>query len=218
MANNELKNLIFNRLIHLYIKKAVPLGSKFLKKKYFRNLADSTIRLYLKKLVEEKYLITVKKSVGRVPTDKGWKHYWEINKNKIDLSKFEKCIKFNNKQELIDYIASKFNLYYIWQFKNEILEGSLEYTLKNIEFADKDTILKFLRLMRIIKKEFLNKLMLQDEEIKILIGQEMKLENADDFSFIGLRRGENKLICLNVKRMDYPVIYGIFNKIIKEML
>jgi len=113
MTNQNLKNLIFNKLINLYIKKASPIGSRILKRKYFNNLAESTVRLYLNKLVEEKYLITIQKSVGRIPTDKGWKYYLEINKESIKLEKLYENIDKHNRYDLIDYIANKFNLYYI---------------------------------------------------------------------------------------------------------
>jgi len=218
MTTEALKNLIFNRLINLYIKKAIPIGSKILRRKYFKNLAESTIRLYLNKLVEERYLITVKKSVGRVPTDKGWKYYLEINKNKVKLQEWQDLQRYNN-YELFDYVADKFNLYYIVMERDKkLIEGGLEYTLRNIEYENRELVLKFARLLKEIKKGLMNNLAVRDNEVKILIGEEIKFRNAEEFSLIIGKKGLNRLIFVNVKRMNYPLIYSIFNKIIKERL
>ncbi len=218
MTNQNLKNLIFNKLINLYIKKASPIGSRILKRKYFNNLAESTVRLYLNKLVEEKYLITIQKSVGRIPTDKGWKYYLEINKESIKLEKLYENIDKHNRYDLIDYIANKFNLYYILKSNDKLTEGGLEYVLKNAEFENKEILLEFAQFLRTIKERFLDRLQLKDEEIKILIGRDISLENSEKFSLIATRKGKNTLLYLNVKRMDYPLIYKIFSKIIMKRL
>jgi transcriptional regulator of heat shock response len=217
MTKANLKNLIFNKLIDLYIKKANPIGSRILERKYFRNLAESTIRLYLNRLTEEEYLITVKKSVGRIPTDKGWKYYLEVNKDNVDWGK-ERGLPNYSDNRLFDYIADKFNLYYIIEKDSKLIEGGLEYTLRNLEFENKGIVLKFARFLREVKESFLNNLLLKDNEIKILIGEEIDLKNAEHFSVIACRKGLSKLIFINVKRMNYPLIYSIVRDIIKERL
>jgi hypothetical protein len=48
--------------------------------------------------------------------------------------------------------------------------------------------------------------------------EEIELKNAEHFSVIASKKGLSKLIFINVKRMNYPLIYSIVRDIIKERL
>jgi len=211
----DLKNDIFNKLIALHLKKGTPIGSKILKKIYFRQLADSTIRLYLKRLVLENYLMNINKGTGRIPTDKGWKYYLEINVNKVNINNWGNLNKYSL-MELIEVVADKFNICYLLENKTKLIEGGFEYVVRNVELEDKNKLIELFRFFKEVKK-YINKI-LEKDDIKVLIGGELKLAKSSLFSVLGLRKREHKIIFVGVKRLNYPVVYNLLDKIIKKRL
>lgn len=66
---------ILNAIIKDYVKKAQPVSSGFLFKKYKFNLSPATIRSEMKNLEDQGYLFQPHTSAGRIPTEKAYKFF-----------------------------------------------------------------------------------------------------------------------------------------------
>lgn len=96
--NNYFKNdltdrerLILRKIVHLYILKAIPIGSRFLAK-YLKDdlqLSAATIRNVMADLEELSYISHPHTSAGRIPTDKGYRFYVDSLKEIENISTFD---------------------------------------------------------------------------------------------------------------------------------
>lgn len=74
---NEREREILRRIVHLYILKASPIGSRFLSK-FIQDelkLSPATLRNVMSDLEELNYISHPHTSAGRIPTDKGYRFY-----------------------------------------------------------------------------------------------------------------------------------------------
>lgn len=210
----DLKYKVFDTLIKDYLKYGRPIGSKYLKKKYFPNLASSTIRWYLRKLTKDNFIVNIENYAGRIPTDKGWRTYLEkninSNKNYSNYFKFKKIIKESDK---FNYLLKKFYLYSIICYNRNIyLEEGLDYIFKNHEFNQKENILKLAQLIKKIKTNQL-KINLNLDKINVFIGREINISNIDIFSIFCWQKNKNKYYLISIKRTNYPLIYNLINEL-----
>jgi heat-inducible transcriptional repressor len=82
------KEKILNLVIENYISNAEPVGSKFLVSAEDLDLSEATVRNELRALEAEGYLTHPHTSAGRIPTEKGYKHYIKnLNLAKSQISK-----------------------------------------------------------------------------------------------------------------------------------
>jgi transcriptional regulator of heat shock response len=214
MSSQDLKEKVFDRLVKIHIKTARPIGSKILKRKYFRYLADSTIRLYLSDLVFEKLLQNVKFSVGRIPTDLGWKFYLEKNLDKIKEDDFDAFFsKIKDTFDIADNVSEKFRCYCIIKEKKIIYETGLENITQNLEFKDLSVLKEFAELLKEIKE---NLDYFRDEKLKIFIGGEIPFKKSKNFSLSIGDYQNKKIFLVTLKRTDYPKIYGLLNYLVKN--
>jgi heat-inducible transcriptional repressor len=72
---NERTEKVLKAVVKSYIKKAEPVGSRFVTKNYAFKLSPATIRNIMADLEEMGYLIQPHTSAGRMPTDKGYRFY-----------------------------------------------------------------------------------------------------------------------------------------------
>lgn len=212
----DLKKELFNKCVMLHIKKGKPIGSKLLKKKFFKKLADSTLRLYLNRLVKERLLENVNDYAGRVPTDYGWRQFFEWNIDDVDLKREEvKLIEKINFNERMVYISKVYKVYYVVKEKDgHFVEGGLDNILKNKEFYKLEVLKGFAEFLNIVKMYFEKFMPLYDEDYALYIGGEnpIKLEVTKDFSLI-VKRSRNKLCYLiTMKRFNYPYVIKLINK------
>lgn len=205
----EIKEKIFNNLVKDYLKRGKPVGSKRLKKLYFKNLASSTIRRYLRKLAQDNLLINVDNYLGRIPTDKGWRFYLENNK-KLNLDKF-KFLSNKTENERIDWLLRKFYLYLLICYNNNYFETGLDCIIQNIEFNNKEIILKLAYLIKNIKNNKI-KVNFSFNQINVFIGSEINISNLDDFSIFCWQKNKNKYFLVSPKRINYPLIYSLIIK------
>ena len=217
--NVELKKDLFNKCVILHIKKGRPVGSKLLKKKFFKHLADSTLRFYLNRLVKEKLLENVNEYAGRVPTDYGWRNFLEWNLEKVHLNQEEvklvSKISFKNK---VLYFSKEYKIYYlIKENDGHFVEGGLENVLRNNEFYNIDLLKDFADFLRLIKEHF-NKFteQLGNQDFLVYIGSEnpLKLEIVNKFSLIIKRSGNRICSFVALKRLNYPYITKFINEIL----
>jgi heat-inducible transcriptional repressor len=71
------RNKILAEIIEAYISSALPVGSECICKKIGQNLSSATIRNIMVELEEAGYLEQPHTSAGRVPTDRGWRLYFD---------------------------------------------------------------------------------------------------------------------------------------------
>ncbi len=79
----EREKEILRRIVHLYILKANPIGSRFLSK-YIQDqmkLSPATLRNIMADLEELEYISHPHTSAGRIPTDKGYRFYVDSMEN-----------------------------------------------------------------------------------------------------------------------------------------
>jgi heat-inducible transcriptional repressor len=88
---SERERLILRKIVHLYILKATPIGSRFLAK-YLKdelNLSPATIRNVMADLEELQYISHPHTSAGRIPTDKGYRFYVDTLREIENLTDFD---------------------------------------------------------------------------------------------------------------------------------
>ncbi|GIW65674.1 MAG: hypothetical protein KatS3mg094_193 [Candidatus Parcubacteria bacterium] len=205
----NLKERVFNILIKDYLKRGRPVGSKYLHKFYLKNISHSTIRWYLRKLTKEELLINSKKNDGRIPTDKGWRFYFERNLNNKFRSTQFKLLKKNNENEIFDSLLKRFNLYGIIFYNSTyFIESGLDYIIRNIEFNNKIYFVGLAYLIKNIKIN--NKINIKNnDDISILIGKEIGLLRCENFSVFTWQNFNKRYFLLSVKRINYPQVYNL---------
>lgn len=143
---------ILNKIIELYVVEKHPIGSILIAKEL--NLGSSTIRNEMLTLDKEGFLIN-KGSLGRIPTDKGLRYY------------FEKCsdytVSFNInkvKTKLIPLSCSKIDTISFMKTNNSkiailtILFENHEILNKLINLSEHDTAMDIVKINEILKKTF----------------------------------------------------------------
>lgn len=71
----EREQLILRAVVHLYVTNAEPVGSRAIVKRFNLDISPATVRNVMADLEEMEFLQQLHTSSGRVPTDKGYRHY-----------------------------------------------------------------------------------------------------------------------------------------------
>ncbi len=71
----ERQESVLRHVVHNFIQTAVPVGSRFISKRFESHLSPATIRNVMSDLEEAGYLSHPHTSAGRVPTDMGYRYY-----------------------------------------------------------------------------------------------------------------------------------------------
>jgi len=79
--------LIFNLIVESFLAKAMPVGSRYLAKKYNLDISPATIRNVMTDLEDHGLIRQPHTSAGRIPTDKGYRHYVDTLMKVARLSK-----------------------------------------------------------------------------------------------------------------------------------
>ena len=72
---DQRRNKILELIIEAYVSTAAPVGSEYISKKLRSSLSPATIRNIMVNLEEAGYVEQPHTSAGRVPTDRGYRHY-----------------------------------------------------------------------------------------------------------------------------------------------
>lgn len=218
--NNLLKEKIFDKCVKIHLLHGKPVGSRLLKRKCFRNLGESTLRLYLNRLVKEGYLENASDFSGRIPTDFGWRQFYLLNFKKIKINSRD-FTGFKNKtlSEKINLIAEKNKVYYLIKESDEHLEeGGLEAILENLEFESERMIFYFASFLKILKANIKKLIKEMDSDLIFYIGKEIPLKYKETtyFSTI-LKRLNDKVLCfVGIKRQNYPYVVKLIAKVFNE--
>lgn len=207
------------KIIEEYIKKACPVGSKFLAQTTGFGLSSATIRNEMADLEKDGYIFQPYTSAGRAPTEKGYLFYLENNLNNFNLEPREKKVldkvinetisKFKKDQsQLIKELAKK-----IADLVNEtILVGfspdEFYYTgLSNIfaqpEFNQQERVVNLTEVIDHLDKE-MAKIYHKIKKTEILIGRTNPFGADCSLIITNLDEISKKIFgILGPMRMDY---------------
>lgn len=87
---SERERDILRHVVHNYIQTAVPIGSRYISKRFEKQLSPATIRNVMADLEELGFLSHPHTSAGRVPTDIGYRYYVDYLMEVSDLSNRQK--------------------------------------------------------------------------------------------------------------------------------
>ncbi len=226
----EREKNILDIIVKEYIKKAKPISSDYLKKKYNLDVCPATIRNDMHKLSEKGYLSQFYLSGGRIPTSKAYKLFiQEILEEIPEKKNFFDQIKelqesTENDFEFISLItkilADSSCSFAVTYYQNYSHKEGWDQIIKNPEFAQITALKDFLKILEQIE-ENIEELVDDSLEIKVYIGKEKQI-NLKKFSLIISRTNfsENQkgiLALLGPERMNYNKNIEIMNSLIKTL-
>lgn len=89
---SERERGILRHVVHDYIRTAIPVGSRYISKRFEAALSPATIRNVMADLEEEGYLSHPHTSAGRIPTDLGYRYYVDYLMEIEQLTALEKQV------------------------------------------------------------------------------------------------------------------------------
>ncbi len=220
------KEKILNLVIESYIANAEPVGSKFLVANADLDISEATVRNELRALEEEGYLSHPHTSAGRIPTEKGYRHYIKsLNLAGSKISKSDSKILSNSL----------------------VKDRNHELTLKNlaktmVELSDETVIIAFspekvyyTGLANLFHKPEFDELSLVADISEIFDNCEDSLEGffekvedspkyffgdehpfGEMISVLSMRFGKEGLVAiLGPQRMDYKYNFGLMKKLLE---
>lgn len=227
------KNRIFSAIVEHFIETAQPVGSRTIILSYNFDISPATVRNDMASLEEEGLIFQPHTSSGRVPTDKGYRHY--VDK----LADFEIAEKLAI--ETIGEIKKRHSSAVVKQKVNgavKILsEASPNMAFATIPENDSTFFMGFAKILR--QPEFmlepirasqvmevieddqkflknLKKLNIEDD-VKIFIGQENILSNTESCSLIvtkyNYEGNEGFIGILGQKRMPYAFNCALLSEV-----
>lgn len=174
------KKFIFYNLARSCIEERKPIGSKFLAKKIKNKLAHSTLRLYLRQMVNAGYLENAPYFSGRVPTPKGWHFYIRKFKLKPERKIPEKFSKENLFEEISSLTR---NVVFVKDiFSSRFMVKGLEYIVDDIRDPQiiKDILITVENLESLINQ-------LKSEKVIVRIGDQLSFSQSKKISLIAYR-------------------------------
>ena len=92
MSITEREKLVLNAIVNYYLNFGDTIGSRTLVKKYGIDLSSATIRNVMADLEDMGFIAKTHTSSGRIPTDKGYKYYLDIDCSCYDFYKNDKLV------------------------------------------------------------------------------------------------------------------------------
>lgn len=87
---------VFNSIVESFVLKAAPVGSRYLAKKYDMHISPATVRNVMNDLEDRGLICQPHTSAGRIPTDKGYRHYVDYLMKVARLTSVQKRSIFDN--------------------------------------------------------------------------------------------------------------------------
>ncbi len=239
MELTDRQKLILEKLIEEYVKTAAPVASAGLAKKYDFDVKPAMLRIEMEKLEKLGYLSQPFVSAGRVPTDKAYRFFVDnLLKNKKEGSggsrqkpakKIPAMIARKNDyietaQELaktISELTSSLVLSYLPEEHLFFKEGWSQI-IREPEFEDSHVFEAFAEMVENWEKNILPEMDFSGE-IKIFIGEENPVREAEGFSAIAGRlllpnKEKGIMAIFGPKRMEYDQNISIFASLNKFFL
>lgn len=222
---------ILDRIIDEYITSAQPVSSQLVKEKCGFALCPATIRSEMQKLTEQGYLGQPHTSAGRVPTDKAYRFFVDNLENiEFDKKIFRELQGMIEGDEDIFAVLQKLakslssmsldlTINYVPQKKLFFKEGWGEI-FQNPEFKEPNYGLRFLKLVKEIEENIEDFDLAANNGIKIYIGNENPILQADDFSMVLSQimlpqKEKGILLILGPTRMAYDRNICLINSVNK---
>ena len=220
------KEKILNLVIENYIANAEPVGSKFLVSAEGLDLSEATVRNELRALEEEGFLTHPHTSAGRIPTEKGYKHYIKnLNLAKSQISKNDGKVLTNSLDKTGDHeLAFKHMAKTMVELSNETVviafsPENIYYTgLSNLftkpEFAELSLVADISEIFDNFEDSLEGFFEKVDSNPQYFIGDEHPF--GEMLSVVSMRFGKDGLVALvGPKRMDYKYNFGLMKKLLE---
>jgi len=227
---NNRKQKLLNLVIDNYVATAEPVGSRFLLSSGKLDCGEATIRNELRLLEEEGYLTHPHTSAGRMPTEKGYRHYLDnLDKKKIKISKKDNDILGMSVKSDKDYKNSRKKLAKVLvELSDQAVllafsPDSVYYTgLSNLfskpEFSELQMVADISQIFDHCEdclQDFFDQV---DEEPQIFIGKEhafgdMLTVVASQFSNEEVEDG--LIMLMGPMRMDYKKNLGLMSRVVE---
>lgn len=222
---NERQNHILAAVVKEYTETALPVGSSLVADKYLSGVSSATVRNDMAVLEDEGYLYQPHVSAGRIPTDKGYRHFVETMMEDRELTRNEQRrmqkellqLKAKNVRmarttaKLLSALSGNIGLSGIMEknrgeFYESGFPGLLEEAAKR---GDMDEVCRLAEVLDFIdEKVDVLLAQMEDGETKIFIGTENPIKEISSYSMVvspyTSKEGERGMIALiGPKRMEY---------------
>lgn len=231
----EREKEILNLVVESYIRESKPISSSYLCEKYRLPYSSATVRNILETLEEKEFLSHLHTSSGRVPTQKGFKHYVASLKNiqvikslPVALSQISSMRSVAQAaNEALDVLAQMSGYASLIALSNATSKVFLKRTRFVLEQPEFDDIHQLKNLFYTLEERIdqLQDMLLHHltESVDILVGDEIGFEETNDCSLIVTGAVERDvtvaLALLGPMRMDYvkasSCLYSIKNELKK---
>ncbi|MBI2037700.1 MAG: hypothetical protein HYT15_02080 [Candidatus Magasanikbacteria bacterium] len=220
------KDKLLTLVIESYIKNAEPIGSKFLVSFGDLDFSEATVRNELRALEEEGYLTHPHTSAGRIPTEKGYRHYVnQLNLEKSSIPRNDYKTLADSFSENQDYELSVKNLAkaavelsnetVIIAFSSEkVYYTGLSNLFNKSEFGDLNAVTNISEVFDNCEQYLENFLDKVENSPRYFIGSENPFDEM--LSVISARFGKEGMVALlGPKRMDYRYNFGLIKKLLE---
>ncbi|HSR88858.1 MAG TPA: winged-helix domain-containing protein [Candidatus Udaeobacter sp.] len=217
---------ILNLVIENYIANAEPVGSKFLVSAAGLDLSEATVRNELRALEEEGYLTHPHTSAGRIPTEKGYKHYIKnLNLAKSNISKNDSKVLVNSLDKTSDHdLDIKSLAKTMVELSNETViiafsPENIYYTgLTNLfnkpEFDERSVAAEIFEVFDNCEDSMEDFFAKVEDNPKYFFGNEHPF--GEMVSVLSMRFGKEGLVAiLGPQRMDYKYNFGLMKKLLE---
>ncbi|MBN2015599.1 hypothetical protein JW766_02095 [Candidatus Dojkabacteria bacterium] len=213
---------ILKRIIKEFMKTAQAVGSLTLSEKYDLGVSPATLRAEMSRLVEEGYLSKPHSSSGRIPTTLGIRYFLEEILREEEMEALQEAeIKehlFHNRfqrskfiKEAVNVLSKITNQTALSLVDDMVFVAGISQLVSNPEFYDINVLQGVLDIIE--SERFLTTLFgkLENDHLKILIGDEMGLEALEECSIVyapfNYYRGEKGYLgVLGPRRMRYSKV------------
>lgn len=236
---NERQNHILAAVVKEYTDTALPVGSSLVADKYLSGVSSATVRNDMAMLEDEGYLHQPHVSAGRIPTDKGYRHFVETMMEDRELSRAEqrkmqkellelraKNVRMSRTTaKLLSVLSGNIGLSGVvdkdhGEFYDSGFAGFLEEATKR---GDMDEVCQLAEVLDLIDEKVDVLLAeMNDGETKIFIGKENPIREISNYSMVvspyTSKEGERGMIALiGPKRMEYAKNKSLI-EFVKKML
>ena len=213
---------VLAKIVELYTRTALPVGSEVLLKKFKFPVSAATLRNDMVTLEEEGYLHQPHTSAGRIPTDWGFRFYVEEEMRDQELSREDQI---ELKKELLQRQArearfarttAKLLSHFSGNLavsgvidQREFYDFGMRELLENPEFQELDEMCRIVEVLDSIDEKFDELLkQLENDETKIFIGAENPIKEMSRGAMMvtpyRTREGEKGILAIiGPKRMHY---------------
>lgn len=217
----ERQKSILDAVIEEYLESAVPVASRQIVNKFKMPYSPATVRADLLALDDEGFLEQPHTSAGRIPTDKGYRFYFEIHESRLaSLTEKEKEVlsilfRMNRDEAFLKStaraIAQISECFATAGFIDDYIfyKSGLADVFQEPEFEDRRMVEEFSELTEYIDEEIKEAFGEVDFHCpKIFIGRENPIKEARNYgmvvsSFFTQEKQKTIAAILGPKRMDY---------------